>query len=123
MKRVSPALALGWLFLGTLGCSSFVGSFSGRNEACRIIAIGTSADATILRLIDTGTTINHDPVVQFVLRVTSREGETWEARSKALVGRLDVPSVQPGRVVPVKFDPQDRTRVALDLWECTSKRK
>lgn len=121
MKR--PLLPLLALLLATAGCTSIVDGFSGRKEACRIIAIGKPASATIVRLIDTGTTINNDPVVDFVLQVTPPEGEAWEAHSKALVGRLDVPSVQPGRVVPVKYDPRDRTRVALDLWECGDAKK
>ena len=71
-----------------------------------------------MRLIDTGTTINQDPVVEFVLEVHSQEGEVYEARTRALVSRLAVPQVQPGRTVPVAVDPADRRRVALDLWDC-----
>ncbi|MEO8803649.1 MAG: DUF3592 domain-containing protein [Rudaea sp.] len=100
------------------GCASFVGGFSGRTEACKILSIGVPATATIERLIDTGTTINNDPVVEFVLRVLPSEGPAFEAHSKALVSRLDVPSVQAGRVVPVQYDPQDTSRVALELWDC-----
>lgn len=102
----------------TSGCASFVGHYSGRTDACQILSIGTPATATIERLIDTGTTINNDPVVEFVLRVLPSEGATFEAHSKALVSRLDVPSVQPGRVVPVKYDRHDASRVAIDLWDC-----
>jgi hypothetical protein len=75
----------------------------------------------IVRLIDTGTTINDDPVVEFVLDVTPPDGERYKARTKALVSRLDVASVQPGRIVPVKYDPQNPLRVALDLWDCPKK--
>ena len=108
------------LIAGTvvMGCASFVDRFTGRREACQILATGTSATATIERLIDTGTTINNDPVVEFVLRVAPSEGPGFEAHSKALVSRLDVPSFQPGRVVPVKYDPHDTSQVALDLWDC-----
>ncbi len=109
-------------FLAAAACSSITDSFSGRKEACEILAIGKPATATIERLIDTGTTINNDPVVDFVLTVTPPEGDPWEAHSKALVGRLDVPGFQPGRVVPVKFDPKDRSRVALDLWDCSDRK-
>jgi len=107
--------------VGTVGCTSIVGSFSGRKEACEILAIGRPATGTIVRLIDTGTTINNDPVVEFVIQVAPVEGEAYEARTKALISRLDVPAIQPGRVVPVKYDPQDRMRIALDLWECSKK--
>ncbi len=106
----------------TAGCVSMivgvVDRFSGRREACQILAIGTPATGTIVRLIDTGTTINQNPVVEFVVEVVPADGEPFEARTKGLISRLEIPSVQPSRVVPVKYDPQDRTRIALDLWEC-----
>ena len=107
--------------VGALGCGSMMDGFSGRKESCEILRIGRPATGAIVRLVDTGTTINNDPVVEFVLRVTPPEGDPWEARTKALVSRLDVPAVQPGRVVPVKYDPQNRARVAIDLWECPAR--
>ncbi len=103
----------------TTGCQSIADSFSGRKEACEVLDIGEPASATVMRLIDTGTTINDDPVVEFVLLVVPADGEAYEAHSKALVSRLDVPAIQPGRVLPVKFDPQQPARVAIDLWDCT----
>lgn len=106
---------------GTAGCTLIVDSFSGRKEACQILAIGRPATGTIVRLIDTGTTINNNPVVECVVQVAPLEGEAYEARTKALVSRLDVAAIQPGRVVPVKYDPRDPTRIALDLWECSKK--
>lgn len=115
MKNRLVSLAL-LAFLG--GCTTIVDGFSGRREACAILAVGTPATATIVRLVDTGTTINEDPVVEFVLEVRPPDGAPYEARTKGLVSRLDIPQVQPGRVVPVKFDPDDPARVALDLWEC-----
>ncbi len=109
--------ALAWV-IGTFGCATVLDNFSGRKESCEILAIGKPATATIVRLIDTGTTINNDPVVEFVLLVATPDGNSYEAHTKALVSRLDVPSFQPGRVVPVKYDPQIPARVAIDLWEC-----
>lgn len=111
-------LALGTFAGALLGCAAIVDNFSGRGEACAILAIGTPAIGTIVRLVDTRTTINDDPVVEFVVRVVPVEGTAYEARARALVSRLDVPQFQPGRVVPVRYDPKDRTRIALDLWSC-----
>ncbi len=107
--------------LAAAGCGSMMDGFSGRREACAIIAIGTPASGTIVRLVDTGTTINDDPVVEFVVRVVPRDGEPYEAHTKGLVGRLDVPAFQPGREVPVRIDPKDPQRIALDLWDCPAK--
>ena len=115
---IVAAACLG-LLLASAGCASIVDNFSGRTEACQILAIGKPATGTITRLIDTGTTINNDPVVEFVVRVAPADGATpYEGRARARVSRLDVPAVQPGRVVPVKYDPQAPARIALDLWTC-----
>jgi hypothetical protein len=102
------------------GCAAIADNFSGRGEACAIVAIGAPATGTIVRLVDTGTTINDDPVVEFVVRVVPAEGAAYEARARGLVSRLDVPQFQPGRVVPVRYDPRNRSRIALDLWTCPS---
>ena len=119
-RRTLRLLLCGLALAGvvTVGCGSMMDGFSGRKEACAILAIGKPASAVITRLVDTGTTINNDPVIEFVLRVRPPEGEPYEARTKGLVSRLDAPSVQPGRVVPVKYDPQVPSRVAIDMWEC-----
>ncbi len=115
MTRRSAALAA---VLVLAGCSGLVDRWSGREEACAILAAGVPARATVLELRDSGTTINDDPVVIFVLAVEPAAGEPFRAETRALVARLDVPQVQPGRVLPVRYDPADRTRVAIDLWEC-----
>jgi hypothetical protein len=109
---------MGILAASAFGCASIVDSFSGRGEACAIVAIGTPANGTIVRLVDTGRTINDDPVVEFVVRVAPAEGAPFEARARGLISRLDVPQFQPGRGVPVRYDPKDRNRIALDLWSC-----
>jgi hypothetical protein len=119
--NLATPLALFGVLLAAWGCAALVDHYSGRGETCAILAIGQPATATIMRLIDTGTTINQDPVVEFVLEVHSQAGEDYEAHSKALVSRLDIPQVQPGRIVPVKVDPADRRRVALDLWDCSKR--
>ena len=113
-------MARGLLLAAALlaGCAAIADQVSGRAESCAIIRSGVPAEGRILKLADTGVTINNDPVVEFVLLVTPRSGEPFEARSKALVSRLDIPAVQPGRVLPVRFDPQDRARVALDVLDC-----
>lgn len=112
---------LGCLPLLTLpACLGFIDRYSGRSEACEILAIGLPAQARVLGLVDTGISINDDPVVEFVLDVDAA-GARWEARSRALISRLDLAAVQPGRLLPARYDPADRTRVALDLWTCPTR--
>ncbi|QJR16212.1 DUF3592 domain-containing protein [Usitatibacter palustris] len=120
VKSIVTAACFG-LLLASAGCASIVDDFSGRTEACRILATGEPGTGTIVRLIDTGATINNDPVVEFVVRVVPANGTPFEGRAKSLVSRLDVPAVQPGRVLPVKYDPRDPARVAFDLGSCPAK--
>lgn len=117
MRLIRFTLLALWVCSGT-ACLQVIDHYSGRSEACAILAVGVPAQASIVQLIDTGTTINDDPVVEFVLDVDLGQGERMQARSRGLVSRLDVAALQPGRVVPVRYDPADRSRVALALWEC-----
>ena len=105
-------------FIVLTACTTFVDYFSGRSEACEIIARGKPAKAKIIKIFQTGTLINKNPVVGFVLEVSTSEGKIFEARTQALISYLDIPQIQPGQEVPVKYDPQQNNRVAIDLWDC-----
>lgn len=113
--RAALLLALG---LSLCGCvTGLVDRMTGEGRADEIRKVGTPATARVLRIWDTGVTLNDDPVVGFRLEVRAEGLEPFEAETKALIGRLDVPRIQPGQEVPVRFDPNDHTRVALDLYE------
>jgi hypothetical protein len=110
-----------WILLACAAmtaCTAVIDRASGRDEACKIIATGKPATAKILQLKDTGITINQDPVAEFVLEVYPANGRPFQARTQALISRLEIPLAQPGRIVPVRYDPKRATRVAIDLWDC-----
>lgn len=123
MKRsVSPALrlaataALPLVFALALGCGT-VDRFTGVSASRELQSTGVAADAEILSLWDTGITVNQDPVIGLKVRVQPRDGAPYEATiEKSLVSRLDVPRFQPGRTIPVRFDPRNPSRVAVDLY-------
>ena len=77
---------------------------------------GLPAQATILRIWDTGTTINDNPVVGFVLEVRPQHLPAYQAEAKSMIPRLSIPQFQPGATIPVKIDPQNQARVALDIF-------
>lgn len=91
---------------------------TGESEARLLRQTGTPAWATILRLWDTGITVNDDPVVGLEVEVRPSpptEGAPFRAViPKSRISRLDVPRVQPGETVAVRYDPNDPSRVALD---------
>ena len=79
------------------------------------MAKGVPAQATILKMWDTGTTVNDNPLVGLLLEVRPQDRPAYQVQTQSLVSRLKIPLVQTGATVPVKFDPSDPAKVALDL--------
>jgi hypothetical protein len=108
---LAAALAL------TAACAA-IDRATGESEARLLRQAGTPAWATVLRLWDTGITINDDPVVGMEVEVRPSpptEGAPFRAViPKSRISRLEVPRVQPGMEVAVRYDPNDPSRVALD---------
>ena len=80
-----------------------------------LIAVGEPARAKILRMWDTGTTLNDNPKVKFLLEVFPGGRGPYRAEVKCYVSRLKLSQVQPGNEIAVKIDPEDETKIALDL--------
>jgi hypothetical protein len=96
-----------------LGCSMFD---TGMSEAKDLQRVGVSAQAEILSLGETGLTVNDNPVITLDVEVRPADRPPYRATIKRLlVSRLEVPQFQPGRVIPVRFDPRDPSRVSFDL--------
>jgi hypothetical protein len=70
-----------------------------------VLENGQAAEARILKVMDTGTTINNNPVVRLQLEVHTPGGEVFRAETERLIPRLEVPQIQPGATVEVKYDP------------------
>lgn len=105
------------LTMSLAGCA-MVDKLSGEGEAKRIRRIGHPAEARVLAIHDTGITVNDDPVVGFRLEVRPADGGApYQVETRGLVGRLDVPRVQPGAVLPVAIDPNDPNKVAIRLYQ------
>jgi hypothetical protein len=90
---------------------------SGVSQAKELHASGNPAKAEILKIWDTGMTVNDDPVVGFRLKVTPEGKSDYEAETKLRIPRLEVSQYQPGAVVDVRVDPSDPQRVSLDIYD------
>ncbi len=112
MKRFGIAAMLLALMLGLGGCLTTY--FTGMTRDLR--EHGVAAEATILRIWDTGWTVNKNPVIGMSVEVRPREGPSFEATiKKTLVSRIDLPQFQPGNVIPVRYDPANPAAVAVDF--------
>ena len=108
------ALLLAVLFTGC----AVADRMSGVSEARRIQEAGTPATARILKIWDTGITVNDDPVIGLEVEIAREDGSAYTATiPKSLISRLDVPQFQPGMSVGVRIDPQDPAKVAIDVYK------
>ncbi len=99
-----------WLALA--GC---VGTFFGTTLPADLRDHGVAAKATILKIWDTGWTVNDNPVIGMRVEVQPADGAAFEATIKRYeVSRIAAAQPRIGQVIPVRFDPADPAVVAVD---------
>jgi hypothetical protein len=106
--------AIVWIVLAA-GCVA-VDNVTGISQARELQQAGVAAQARIIKIWDSGMTLNLDPVVWFELIVYPDGQPPYTATTKSPISRLDVPRFQPGARVPVRYDPADPARVSLDVY-------
>ncbi len=74
---------------------------------------GVEAVARVLKVWDTGTTINDDPEVGLLLEFTSPEGAPLQVEARTVVSRLQVALVQPGIEAEIRYDPHKPRRLRV----------
>jgi hypothetical protein len=119
MKReriVGAIIAALALVLLNSGCM-VVDSMDGVAKTRKLQKSGQPAKAVVLKVSDTGVTVNDDPVVLLDLEVHPPTGAVFAASTKCLISRLDVPQFQPGCEIAVRDDPADHTRVGIDMYK------
>jgi hypothetical protein len=98
-------------------CASMIDSFTGEDVSREIREKGLPAKGTVLKIWETGVRVNDSLVVGFLLKIHAEGMAPYEAETKALISILWIPQIQPGAVLPVKYDPKDPSRIALDIYE------
>ena len=72
-----------------------------------------TAPARVLKVRDTGVSINDNPQVGLLLEVTPLTEAAFQAEGKLVVSRLNAALVQPGVAAEVKYDPRNRARLQI----------
>lgn len=87
-----------------------------------LLVNGILAEATVVSSDETGRTINYAPIIRIVLDVDRASGaayrpeqQTYRVETQALLPVLKLARVQPGCRLPVRVDPRDPSKVAVDL--------
>ena len=74
---------------------------------------GVTAEAKVLKVWDTGTTVNDNPQIGMLLEIKPPVGPSFQAEAKTLVSRLNAASVQPGITAKVIYDPEKPKRILV----------
>jgi len=74
---------------------------------------GVTAQARVLKIWDTGVTVNDDPQVGLLLEVMPSMSNPFQIEAKTLVPRLQVALVKEGITAEVVYDPQNLKRVQI----------
>lgn len=84
-------------------------------ESDKVLATGQQATGTVMRLSETGTMINNQPLVNIVLNVQRPGIPPYQVMVQKVISQLEIPRLQPGMTVAVKVDPANPQSVAIDL--------
>lgn len=79
----------------------------------RQIKNGIDTTAKVLKVWDTGVTINDNPQVGLQLEIVPESRVPYTAEAKTIVSRLEVTKVQPGITARVRYDPLKPERVQV----------
>lgn len=80
-----------------------------------IRATGKPAKAKILNAMSLGINVNgNNPAMTFLLEVQPEGEPPFQGQATGVIAEASVPKYQVGREIFVKYDPNDKTRVALD---------
>jgi hypothetical protein len=112
---------LGWIFFGIIMAGAFfftVYSLIWPDMAReKILREGSPATAVILDADPTGNVSNSQPEIRLRLKVSPPDGSSYETETVMVVNPVYIPEFQPGKTVKVKYDKEDRSKVAIEETE------
>ncbi len=84
-----------------------------RNQ--EILAAGKPAKARIINAMSLGINVNgNNPAMTFLLEVRPEGEPPFQGQATGVIAEVSVPKYQVGCDIFVKYDPRDKTRVAID---------
>ena len=84
-------------------------AMDGVNQMNWVAQYGHMGSAEVMSVMDTGATINMNPVVELKLMVTPAAGGMFETTARTMVSRIAVP--RKGDKINIKYNPADATQI------------
>jgi hypothetical protein len=89
-------------------------AFGGVMKNNNVLKTGVSAPGVILSVQDTGGSMNDNPQARIRLRVMPMGQDVFEAETTMYVGRFQIAMVVPNAPAMVRYDPADKSKVAIE---------
>jgi hypothetical protein len=106
------------LLLGLAALASSCGAFQtlGSSQYTRELQMsGVPAQAAVLSMQDTLESINDNPIVRLLVEVRPTDRPPYQATIEHLViTTIQAFQFQPGKIIAVRYDPRNPSRVAVD---------
>ena len=80
----------------------------------KLLKTGQQAKAKILKVWDTGVTVNQNPQVGLLLEVTPMNKMPYQVETRQIISRLNPSLYQPGMEVDVRIDPDEESKIAIE---------
>lgn len=80
----------------------------------KVLENGLPGTAVILDIAPTGVIVNDQPRCKLDLKVTTAAGEVYDTTIYMIISPVYLPQFQPGAKLMIKYDPQDKKKVAVE---------
>ncbi len=112
-KQVFPAIIM-VVVVGIMATVFWKVLFGPMMLSRRLAKTGFATTARVVEVHDTGVTVNNAPQVKLVLEVSPPNGSPYLVETKQLISRLQTSMYQPGGVIPVLIDLNDKNSIVIN---------
>ena len=106
-------LGVVFIFAGAIIIAfNIIGRFSSRRG--NKVENGILVIGTIVSVKRTGMMINHQPQFDISVKFTTSDGQQITASDKKIVPLIDLSKVQPGAMIPIRYDPSNPQKIMID---------
>ncbi len=124
---ISSFLQITWLFPVIGGAIALLvlwkvvgGLLKGQAQDRRLLQTGAKASAQVLTVQATGASVSYgghrQPQVALRVQVQPESGQPFQAQLVSYVSELQIPQIQPGAVLQVRYNPSQPAQMAIEAF-------
>lgn len=110
---IGTSLAIALLGFGIVFWTLFMPNI----ERDRLLKDGVQAEGVIQDIEPTGNVYNDQPQAEITILVTLPDKQTYTAKTRMIINPIYAPRFQPGKRVQIRYDKEDRTKIAIESTE------